>query len=196
MTVLEQPAESRRAGPVHLPGDTSMWVFVLGDLVIFGVYFIVFMVYRTQEPAAYLSSQQHLSVAIGAVNTLVLLTSSQFVALGVQAARAAQHSRASRLLALGGLCGGLFVLIKAYEWYDEASRGYTLSYSDFFSYYYVFTGTHLLHVFLGLGILGVVLRELRTDGQRRIWVVEAGATFWHMVDLLWVLLFALLYVMR
>ena len=69
---------------VHLPSDKDMWVFVLGDLVIFGSYFIIFMIYRHQERQLFLDSQQHLSLNVGVVNTLVLLTSSWFVARGVQ----------------------------------------------------------------------------------------------------------------
>src|SRR3954462_3248320 len=102
--MIEQlPAQQRPDWVPRLPGDVNMWVFVLGDLVIFAVYFVVFMVYRTQEPELYLASQRHLSVAIGALNTLVLLASSQFVALGVQATRANEHRRATRFVSYGFL---------------------------------------------------------------------------------------------
>src|SRR4030088_323168 len=77
----------------HLPGDSSMWVFVLGDLVIFSSYFIIFMVYRNQERQLFLESQQHLSLDIGIINTLVLLASSWFVARSVQSTRADDYGR-------------------------------------------------------------------------------------------------------
>jgi nitric oxide reductase NorE protein len=96
----------------------------------------------------------------------------------------------------GGLCGVLFILIKAFEWYAEASHGYTLARNDFFMFYFMLTGVHLLHVALGLGILTFGLRAFRQQGVGKVWVVEAAATFWHMVDLLWVVIFALFYVMR
>lgn len=181
---------------VHLPGDVNMWVFVLGDLLIFAGYFVVFMVYRIEHHALFLASQRQLSLATGAVNTLVLLASSQFVAQGVRAAREDDQARAVRLMAYGGLCGTAFVLIKVFEWHHEISRGLTLPHNEFFMFYYALTGIHLLHVLLGLGLLALVARELRTPRLRRLWVVEAGATFWHMVDLLWVVIFVLLYVMR
>jgi nitric oxide reductase NorE protein len=183
-------------GGSHLPGDFSMWVFVLGDMAFFAAYYAIFMVYRVHEPGLFLESQRHLSVTIGAINTLVLLTSSRFVALGVQATRRGDRGRARRLIYTGAVCGGLFVLIKIYEWHSEVSRGFTLSRNDFFMFYYMLTGVHLFHVLLGMGILAFALWELRQAEEYRSWVVEAAATFWHMVDLLWVVLFALIYVMR
>ncbi len=80
-------SEHRRAA--HLPGDTHMWVMVLGDLVIFSGYFVVFMIYRSMSRAEFLAAQQHLDITIGVVNTMILLTSSWFVARAVLAARGA-----------------------------------------------------------------------------------------------------------
>lgn len=180
----------------HLPGDGHMWVMVLGDLVIFGAYFVIFMIYRAMAPQEFLQSQQHLNLNVGALNTLALLTSSWFVAHSVQAARADDHARALRLIYLGGFCGVLFIVIKAYEWSMEVARGYTMASNQFFMFYYMLTGVHLFHVALGLLILGIVVRELRNPRRRRVSMVESGATFWHMVDLLWIVIFALLYVMR
>lgn len=193
-THAELDAATKRA--THLPGDASMWVFVLGDLVIFGAYFIIFMVYRTQQRELFLTSQQHLSLNIGVINTLVLIGSSWFVARGVQAARGGDDVRAVRLTIGGGACGVLFMLIKGYEWSTEISRGFTLPHNDFFMFYYMLTGVHLFHVALGLVILAVVIIHLRGRAPRRMSISEAGATYWHMVDLLWIVIFALLYVMR
>ena len=194
LATAERPHSVSRTG--HLPGDGHMWVMVLGDLVIFGGYFIIFMVHRAMSPQVFLESQQHLNLNIGALNTIVLLTSSWFVARSVQAARAGDHSRALRLTYLGGLCGVLFIAIKAYEWTAKVAQGYTMPSNEFFMFYYMLTGVHLFHVVLGLVILGVVVRELRNPRRRRVSMAESGATYWHMVDLLWIVIFALLYVMR
>jgi nitric oxide reductase NorE protein len=189
--VESSPRRERR-----LPGDFDMWVFVLGDLVFFAAYFVIYMVYRIQHHALFLDSQRHLNLATGTINTLVLLASSRFVALGVQATRAGDRRRAGRLISYGGLCGAAFVLIKVYEWQSEISRGFTLPHNEFFMFYYMLTGVHLLHVLLGMLILGIGLRELHKADQPRASMVEAGATYWHMVDVLWVVIFALLYLMR
>jgi nitric oxide reductase NorE protein len=188
MTAIAQRARQQ--------GEMSMWVFVLGDLVIFGVYFIIFMVERTQQRDVFLESQQHLSQNIGVVNTLVLLASSWFIARAVLAARVGEHVRAIRLTTMAGACGVLFILVKVVEWTEEIRGGFTLPTNDFFAFYFVLTGVHLLHVLMGLVVVGIVLRELRTPALRRVTVVETGAVYWHMVDLIWVIVFALLYVMR
>jgi nitric oxide reductase NorE protein len=173
-----------------------MWMMVLGDLVIFGSYFIIFMVHRSMNPQAFLTSQQQLNLSVGVVNTVVLLTSSWFIARSVMAARDGDHERAIRLTYFGGGMGAVFIAIKAYEWTTEMSAGYTLGTNQFFGFYYMLTGIHLFHVALGLLILGIVVRDLRNPRKRRLSMVESGATYWHMVDLLWIIIFALLYVMR
>jgi nitric oxide reductase NorE protein len=183
-----------RGDDAHLPGDGAMWVMVLGDLIIFGGYFIVYMVHRAMDPAAFLAAQQHLDVTVGVVNTIVLVTSSWLIARSVYATRAGAHGEAIRWIYAGGGCGVLFIAIKAYEWSAGIRNGHTVS-NEFFSFYYVLTGVHMLHVALGLIILGVSVRELRSRRQR-VSLVEQGAVYWHMVDLLWVAIFGLLYVMR
>ena len=188
-----EPSEARH---VHLPGDFNIWVFVLGDLIYFAGYFVIFMVYRIQERSVFLASQEHLNVTAATVNTLVLLASSRYVALAVQATRTDEHRRASRLISLAALCGAVFSAMKVYEWWSESRSGYTLTHDEFFMFYYMLTGAHLFHVLLGLGVLGYVQRELRHPELRRTWVVEAGAVYWHMVDLVWIVLFALVYLMR
>lgn len=194
--MLKDTAAPPLEAPRRLPGDLNVWIFVLGDLLFFAAYFVIFMVYRAQEKIQFLTSQQHLSLLTGALNTLVLLASSRFVALGVQATRAGEHRRAGRLISGGALCGVAFVVIKAFEWSSEISQGFTLPHNDFFMFYYMLTGVHLFHVLLGLVFLGIMLRELQATERCRTWLVESGAIYWHMVDLLWVVIFALLYLMR
>jgi nitric oxide reductase NorE protein len=196
VTDTQQTSYTAAGRTAHMPGDGAMWVMVLGDLIIFGGYLLIFMIYRAMTPAKFMAAEQHLNINIGVLNTLVLLASSLLVALSVQAARADDNDRALRLTYLGGLCGVAFILIKAYEWSAEIAHGYTIGSNDFFMFYYMLTGVHLFHVSLGLVILGVVVRELRNPRRRRVSMVESGATYWHMVDLLWVVIFALLYVMR
>jgi nitric oxide reductase NorE protein len=179
----------------HLPGDGHMWVMVLGDMVIFGSYFLIYMVDRTIHRGAFLAAQQHLSITIGVINTMILLTSSLLVARSAYAARSGRCDQAIKLTYAAGTLGVLFIAIKAYEWSAELGKGLTVS-NEFFSYYYVLTGVHMLHVTMGLIILGVNVRELRAPKRRRITLVEQGATYWHMVDLLWIAIFGLLYVVR
>lgn len=190
------PADGSARKVPPLPGDVAIWVFVLGDMVIFGAYFIIFMVYRGHEQASFLASERHLSLASGAVNTLLLLASSRFVALAVAAARAGDVRRARRLIHWGALCGCGFLLVKAHEWFSLVGAGLTFQHNNFYMFYYAFTGVHLFHVLIGLIVLGVMRAELRRPTGRRTWLIEVGAIYWHLVDLLWIILFALLYLMR
>ncbi len=182
------------------PGESSMWFFIIGDLLIFGVYFVAYMIYRGQNQALFLHSQQFLNQGIGATNTVVLLTSSLFVALGTQAARVGKSVDAYRLFGLAVVFGVLFPFLKMVEWIPKISIGITPGENLFFMYYYVMTGLHLCHVLLGLVILGFVMRNVRVSKERshppNIKFVETGAMYWHMVDLLWLVLFALFYLMR
>ncbi|MGV9797716.1 cytochrome c oxidase subunit 3 family protein [Mycobacterium sp. NPDC003449] len=190
------PEDAVAKAKTHLPSDGSMWVFVLGDLVIFSSYFVIFMIYRAKQPQLFLESQQHLSINFGVINTLALLASSWFVARSVLAARAGDPARAMKLTVYGGLCGVLFMAIKAFEWSSEIGQGRTFPSNDFFMFYYMLTGVHLFHVALGLVFLGVSYFELRNPRFRRVEMVETGAMYWHLVDMLWIVIFTLVYVLR
>jgi len=178
------------------PGQASMWFFVIGDLWIFTCYFACYIYDRGQNPDSFLVGQQLLSQATGVLNTVILLTSSLFVALCVRATRAGDIDIAARFLALGGACGAGFMLVKAAEWYLKISSGLPASTHEFFLYYFMLTGLHLVHVSLGLLILVLLWRELRGARRARAEFVETGATYWHMVDALWIAIFALLYLVR
>ncbi|HUB53775.1 MAG TPA: cytochrome c oxidase subunit 3 [Mycobacterium sp.] len=180
----------------HVPGEASMWFFVIGDLLIFGVYFVGYMYFRGQNHQLFLASQARLNVDIGAINTVVLLTSSLFVALGTAAARAGNIAAGLRGFWIGLAFGAAFPLLKMFEWIPEITAGLTPGTNLFFMYYYVMTGMHLCHVALGLVILCFVIRNLKTSIPPKISFIETGATYWHMVDVLWLVLFALLYLMR
>ncbi|WIM86057.1 cytochrome c oxidase subunit 3 family protein [Candidatus Mycobacterium wuenschmannii] len=188
-----QPGAAARG---HVPGDASMWFFVVGDLIIFGVYFVVYMYYRGVNHDLFLRSQARLNLDIGAVNTVVLLTSSLFVVLGVTAARAGDSGGALRRFCVAFAFGLAFPLLKMFEWIPEISDGVTPGANLFFMYYFVMTGMHLCHVLLGLVIMSFIIRNLKTPGPPKISFIETGATYWHMVDVLWLVLFALLYSMR
>jgi len=191
--VDESPQPAARG---HVPGDSSMWFFVIGDLLIFGVYFVGYMYFRGQNHELFLAGQAQLNLDIGAVNTVVLLTSSLFVALGVAAARAGNRADALRRFWIALAFGAAFPLLKMLEWMPEIGRGLTPGKDLFFMYYYVMTGMHLCHVALGLVILCFIIRNVKVSLVPKISLAETGATYWHMVDVLWLILFALLYLMR
>jgi nitric oxide reductase NorE protein len=184
--------------PRHLPGEEGIWVLILGDLAVFSIFFATYLVYRAGDPALYAASQASLDRGLGLLNTGLLLTSSLFVALAVRAAREARAPRVVAWLSAALACGAGFVASKAFEWSTKLSAGVTLNTDEFFTFYYMFTGIHLLHVLIGVGVLAyLALRSRRPDpGSGWVSVMEGGGAFWHLVDLLWVVLFPLLYLVR
>ena len=189
-------AEEFNRAPSHMPGEGSMWFFVIGDLLIFGVYFVVYVYYRGLDQNLFLEGQRHLNQDIAALNTLILLTSSFFLALGTEAARKDKNKDAFKLTGIAIFLGLLFPCLKAMEWIPKISAGHTPGENLFFMFYYLMTGLHLCHVVLGLIILMFAMKEFQGAGEPNIAFVETAAIYWHMVDLLWLLLFALLYLMR
>jgi nitric oxide reductase NorE protein len=179
----------------RLPGDAHMWVMVLGEFFVFGSYFVVYLLDRAaSSPEAYAASQAHLNVNIGVLNTVILLTSSLFVALAVIDTKHGDAKGAERKVLAASGCGLLFVAIKAYEWYQEAQY-YSID-DEFLSHYYGLTGVHLFHMLVGFIVLGALVRELRDPRRQRLNTIEQGALYWHMIDVIWVLIFAVLYLMR
>ncbi|GAY18619.1 cytochrome c oxidase subunit 3 [Mycobacterium sp. shizuoka-1] len=197
MTTLDdvEPGHTREH---RIPGEEGIWVFVLGDMTVFALFFATFMYSRGKNPESFAAAHADLHVALGTTNTVLLLTSSLLVALGVHRVLAGAHHQATRLFAIAMTCGAGFVAVKAVEWGALFRAGKSVASGEYFSYYFVFTGIHLMHVLIGVAILVrmIVLtrRQALTGPQRRL--CETGGIFWHMVDLLWVVLFALFYLVR
>ncbi len=186
---------SKTAG--HVPGEVGLWVFIGGDLVVFAVFFITFAVYWRLETAVFEASSALLDKRIGLLNTLLLLTSSWFVAQAVSAVRSGAGKRARSLLMCAIALGAGFVILKGFEYYAKIVAGITLNTNNFFINYYMFTAIHLLHVIIGLGALTFIVSRFQPDGTWKdgMALIEGGGAFWHLVDLLWLALFALLYLL-
>lgn len=174
-----------------------MWVFILGDVMVFSLFFATYVWYRGENPVLYAASQRTLNEDFGAINTLLLLTSSWFVAAALARVRRGARAGAALLIALGMLCGLGFVGIKFAEYHAKFAAGITILTDEFFMFYFMLTGIHFMHVMIGLGVLTYLFFALRRPARAgEIQTFEGGAAFWHLVDLLWVVLFALLYLMR
>lgn len=184
--------------PKRLPGMQGLWVFLAADMITFGAFFVSFMLERSKNVALFDLSRQALDINVGGINTLILLTSSWFVVLAVQAAKADRLRQIPWLLALAALCGALFAILKINEYADKLSHGISMLTNDFYMFYFIFTGIHLLHVLGGTVVLGLLWSNSRSGkyNSTNCTPLESGASFWHMVDLLWIVLFPLLYLMR
>lgn len=200
MTLQAQwPADIEKASRVErkIPGEEGLWVFLLGDMGIFALFFGTLLVTRGKHPETWHLGQSQLHPLIGILNTGLLLTGSYLVVL------ASRHlgdgtKRASRLFVATLVCAGGFAIAKATEYLLLINAGHTPGTSDFFMYYFVFTGIHLVHLVIGAILVFALSRVARpaTFTERRRRLIECGACYWHMVDLLWLVLFPLLYLVR
>jgi nitric oxide reductase NorE protein len=173
-----------------LPGDPMIWVLIASELAVFGLLLGSFAVARAVNPAVFAAGQGLLDPRLAAVNTLVLLTSGWAAARGALAARQHVVSVCRLWLTLAIGLGGVFVAIKLTEYASEIAAGAGLETSTFFTLYFLLTGFHLLHVVLGMVMLAVVLRGAKPMA------VETVTSFWHMVDLVWVAMFPIVYLVR
>jgi len=179
-----------------VPGQPDMWAFVLFETLVFAAYFSFYLFYRTQSPELFLHSQAQLDLRIGVFNTLVLLLSSWSVARCVQSARAGAYRPALKDSFLTAFFGLTFLISKVFEWARQIHMGNGFSRNEFFTYYFFLTGIHFVHLLIGFVVLGVIVYQLWNPARRSQALVETCATYWNTVDFLWVLIFALLYVVR
>lgn len=178
-------------GPLAtLPGNPLMWVLILSEMVVFAAFFGLFAWMRVMEPALFDASQQLLDPLFGGANTLVLVTSGLFAALAFNAIAAGRRRDTRRWLAAAAALGGLFCLLKSIEYIDKLRAGLTPDTNTFFTFYYLLTGFHFAHVLFGLVLLLIGIRYVSRLN------VETVTAFWHMVDLIWLVLYPLLYLLR
>jgi len=180
----------------HVPGESGIWIMIFGDMMVFSLMFIAFMLGRRDQMALFAMSRLHLNQTYGLVNTFLMLSSSWCVASAVHAGRAGRRRTATLYLRLALGCGLGFCAVKFLEYGEKFRAGIAINSNDFFMYYFVFTGIHLLHVLIGMGVLIFMARVAAVDvDAKRLGYLESGASFWHLVDLLWIALFALLYLL-
>ncbi len=198
MTDIARPRLRRRKDESDrfVPGQPDMWMFVLFETLLFTAYFSVYMVARTQNRELFLQSQAALDIRFGAFNTIALLLASWAIARCVQAARTGAYRSALTNVFLSAFFGVVFLVSKVLEWIKEIRMGNTFTTNEFFQHYYFLTSIHFIHLLIGFVVLGVVVYQLWSPARRSQQLVETGATYWHTVDLLWVLIFALLYIVR
>ncbi|MEV5839312.1 cytochrome c oxidase subunit 3 [Nocardia sp. NPDC052112] len=192
------PAPETRKEPDNgdTPGELGLWVFILGDMTLFGLFFAVFLWENRHDRLAFAESAAHLHRSIGAVNTLVLLLSSYLVVIALHAHRQGAASKARTVL-VGVLgCAMVFAALKGVEYSTAITSGHVVTSNMFWTFYFVSTGIHLLHVLIGAVLVMLWREKCRYDrsatGSLRF--SEIAAVYWHMVDLLWVVIFTLLYV--
>ena len=193
---MQAPASTRQ----HLPGDLAVWFFIFAELAVFGILFISFGVARSFDPDTFASGHQVLHPWTGLINTVGLITASYLVATAVHRLR--QRQTHVTLLLTGAIAAStVYTFGKLWEYADLYSNGYNLGTDTFFMFYFFLTFFHFMHVVLGQIIL-VVLAVKANRGDYNsdsngddMNGMESGASYWHMVDLVWLVLFPMLYVL-
>ena len=180
------------------PGDFAIWIFIYAELLAFGIFFLSYAFARANNVELFNESQLLLNRTAGAINTLVLITSSYFVVRAVAAIRDDKSQLCAHWLMAAILMACVFLVIKLFEFYTKHQEGITLSTNTFYMFYLSLTFFHFMHVILGAVILAAVMLKARRGGysSEDHTGVETGGSYWHMVDMVWIILFPLVYIIR
>ena len=172
-----------------LPGELLMWVLIVSEVLIFAAGITSLAVIRLSDPQGFAAAQAMLDGRMAALNTLVLVTSGLFAARAERAAAQSARVRARLYLALAASGGIVFLVIKGLEYAADMRAGIGIESHPFFTFYFLITGFHAAHVLAGIVVLGLVGLRARADA------VQVGTAFWHMVDLVWVLILPPIYLL-
>lgn len=189
----------------HTGARLGMWLFILSELLLFGGMFILYSAYRYKNPVDFHHASRELEVLLGTFNTIILLTSSLSMAASVSALQRGQRRLSMALLLATVALGLLFLVNKGFEWSTKIELGIypnsptllTRAKGEilFYGLYYVMTGLHGLHVLVGVFILCGMLILIARDrmNQMRFVPLENAGLYWHLVDIIWIFLYPLFY---
>ena len=193
MTAITNPQTNR-----YPPGDLAIWIFILAELLVFSILFSAYAITRMNNVELFNEFQLTLDRQAALINTIALITSSYFVVRAVSALREQHHQQSVRWLLAAIAMGLLFLVVKVNEYGHHFDQGVSLSTNRFYMFYLSLTIFHFMHVIMGMVILGYCALKTHRGGYsaEEHSGLESGASYWHMVDLVWLILFPLIYVMR
>lgn len=188
--------ESLQKSVMQVPGNPGVWLFLLVELTTFALLFMSYALMYRLDMAAFQYDQQQLNVHWGTANTILLLTAGLAMVLATQANEKSNQKGVRRYLLWASLFGCGYVVLKFSEWIALYTSGITMGTSNFFGFYYFLSAFHWLHVVLGLVFIINIRAACHKDHDESMHPdsLESMASYWHMVDLLWLILFVLLYV--
>ncbi len=173
----------------RLPGDLMMWVLIISELLVFGAGLSAFMAVRISDAAGFAEGRHAMHGVAAGLNTMLLVTSGWCAALALRAVEAGAERQCRMLLGAASMLGAGFLAVKAWDYASLSALGHGLDDTAFFTFYFLLTGFHAAHVVAGIVILALVGWKITPR------TVETGVAFWHMVDLVWVLLFPVIYLL-
>jgi cytochrome c oxidase subunit 3 len=188
----------------------GMWVFLATEAMLFGAVLVAYFILRLHYPAGWAGGSKALSLFLGTLNTAILLTSSLAMAVAVEAAKGRQMVLARRALWVTAALGAAFVLVKSYEYYDDVERGLLPILGGdwkshgpdpahaqlFLNLYLAMTGMHAVHLLIGIALVVFMVFYARAPGEPSAMRITSTGLYWHFVDIVWVFLFPLLYLVQ
>ncbi|MFN8416545.1 MAG: cytochrome c oxidase subunit 3 [Cytophagaceae bacterium] len=178
------------------PGGILIWIVIYLELLTFGIAIIAMAYQGMFNRVEFHQSSELLNKTIATINTVLLLSSGFGVAKGVSYYKSNLTIKASRYFNFAILTGIAFLILKLIEYYEKLETGHSMGENDFFMFYWLLTGFHWIHVFIGVIILIFLRNSIIQQKEKSSFEdIEAGATFWHMCDLIWLLLLPILYLL-
>ncbi|HMQ43573.1 MAG: cytochrome c oxidase subunit 3 [Confluentibacter sp.] len=178
------------------PGGILIWIIIFLELFTFGAALVAMVYYGKQAVEIFHTSRLQLNATFGMVNTLFLLTSGYFMAISVEALKLKNTDKFKKLLLVTMFFGLCFLGLKSFEYATKLHEGFAIGYNTFFTFYWMLTLFHVIHVLVGLVILTSVYFGIsKKNSTTTLEDVEASAAFWHMCDLIWILLFPIIYLL-
>jgi cytochrome c oxidase subunit 3 len=203
-TTMEQQFDTAKLG---------VWLFIATEILLFGGLFVGFGMMQTRYPQEFVEAHEHLKRWQGALNTVVLLVSSFTMVLAVQSAKDNKKGKTVGFLALTIVCACIFLVVKYFEYAHKFEEGWlpgkyyhavgdaipgSHGYATFFSFYFMMTGLHGIHIVVGIGVLSwILMRAKRGEFSKAYYTpVELVGLYWHVVDMIWIYLFPLYYLIQ
>lgn len=176
------------------PGGILIWLIIILELLTFGIALVAFVYYGSKNKIEFSHDALNMNKILGMLNTILLISSGYFVAKSIERFKYNQIKSCISSLGLAMLTGSGFIIIKGFEYIEKINSGHTLGYSTFFTFYWLLTGFHLIHVIVGLIILYTLWNSLTKNNNHSMHEdLESGGVFWHLCDLIWLLLFPIIY---
>lgn len=181
-----------------IPANMAVWILIGAELTEFALFFVIYLVVRSHNPEIFSQGPERLNLLAGTLNTLALITSSYFVARAISAIKMNKPKQTVKWLGASLLMGASYLGIKTWEYFWNAQAGLDSRTDLFYTLYYYLTFNHLLHVMMGMCTLAWVMVRAHYNAYNKdeYQGLESAACYWHMIDLAWIIIFPLLYVLR
>ncbi len=195
---MDNSIQADSSSDAKAPGNVAVWVLIYAELFEFAFFFIIFLIAKVHNDDVFYAGPSQLNTQAGMLNTLALLTSSFFIAQAIKAIKGNKRRTCLTFLYLTLLCGAIYCGIKWWEYGWNQENGIYARNNAFFTTYYYLTFNHWIHVGMGMTVVlwVTICTHLGSYDQNDHGGLESAATYWHIIDIVWIIIFPLLYVLK